>query len=307
MTTRLLIVMGSAAVAAVMAGCGPAPSAPAPSAESAGAPAPGPRGSEEQLKALAARPTPRLADGRIDFNATWDHLGGIEFVRVRTEASADGSVCVFGCAPPPGAARGEGGGARRGGGPPPPMGPGFPAYKPEFAAKVKDLSDRQVQMDTNLRCAAPGVPRIGPPGKIVQNAREVVFLYDDVNGAFFRIIPTDGRPHPTDTEPSYLGDAVGRYEGDSLIVETRNLNEETWLTDNGAFHTADLKVTERLTRVGDTVRYEAVAQDPAVLSAPWALRPLTLWVSDQELAEPARCEDRDLPHMVDGSSHTNPR
>ena len=187
------------------------------------------------------------------------------------------------------------------------MGPGTPTYKPEFLAKVKDLSDRQVQVDTNLQCAPPGVPRIGPPGKIIQNAREVVFLYDDVNGGFFRIIPTDGRPHPTDTEPSYLGDAVGRYEGDALIVETRNLNEETWLTDNGAFHTADLKVTERFTRVGDTIRYEAVADDPAVLAAPWALRPLTLWVSDQALPEPARCEDRDLPHMVDGSYHTNPR
>jgi hypothetical protein len=310
MTTRLLLLTCPAAVAALMlVGCGSAAPSPAPTTDPSAtpAPAPGPRGSEEQLQALAARATPHLPDGRPDFNATWDHLGGIEFVRVRTEIAADGSVCVFGCAPPPGAAPDAGGGARRGGGPPPPMGPGAPTYKPEFLAKVKDLSDRQVQLDTNLQCAPPGVPRIGPPGKIIQNAREVVFLYDDVNGGFFRIIPTDGRPHPTDTEPSYLGDAVGRYEGDALIVETRNLNEETWLTDNGAFHTADLKVTERLTRVGDTVRYEAVADDPAVLAAPWALRPLTLWVSDQELAEPARCEDRDLPHMVDGSYHTNPR
>ena len=118
-----------------------------------------------------------------------------------------------------------------------PQVPGFPKYKPEFAAKVKDLKDRQVQVDTLLQCAPPGVPRIGPPAKIVQNAREVVFLYDDVNGPFFRTIPTDGRTHRTDLEPSYLGDAIGRYEGDTLIVETRNFNDETWLTDNGAFHT----------------------------------------------------------------------
>ena len=194
-------------------------------------------------------------------------------------------------------------------GPPPagPAGPGFPKYKPEFAAKVKDLKERQVQVDTLLQCAPPGVPRIGPPAKIIQNAREVVFLYDDVNGPFFRTIPTDGRPHRTDLEPSYLGDAIGRYEGDTLIVETRNLNEETWLTDNGAFHTPNLKVTERLQRVGDTILYEAVAEDPEVLAEPYAPRPMTLWVSAEEIAEPARCDDRDLAHMVDGSYHSNPR
>ena len=106
MTTRLLLLTCPAAVAALMlVGCGSTPPTPATSADPAAtaAPASGPRGSEEQLKALAARATPHLPDGRPDFNATWDHLGGIEFVRVRTEVSADGSVCVFGCAPPAGA------------------------------------------------------------------------------------------------------------------------------------------------------------------------------------------------------------
>jgi hypothetical protein len=107
------------------------------------------------------------------------------------------------------------------------------------------------------------VPRIGPPAKIIQNAREVVFLYDDVNGAFFRIIPTDGRPHRKDVPASYLGDAVGRFEGDTLIVETVGFNEDTWLTDNGAFHTKDLKVVERFRRVGDTIEWRATVNDPS--------------------------------------------
>jgi hypothetical protein len=298
--SRLMI----AAAAAVLASACNTPPAAEQAAPAAPAAAPGERGSPEQLKALASRPTPHLPDGRPDLNATWDHLGGIEFVRIRQEVPAENeSVCVFGCAPPPGQA----GGAP--GGPPPqgPEGPGFPKYKPEFLAKVQGLKQRQVQVDTLLQCAPPGVPRIGPPAKIIQNAREVVFLYDDVNGPFFRTIPTDGRPHRTDLEPSYLGDAVGRYEGDTLIVETRNLNEETWLTDDGAFHTANLKVTERLQRVGDTILYEAIAEDPEVLAEPFALRPMTLWVGTEELSEPARCDDRDLAHMVDGSYHSNPR
>jgi hypothetical protein len=299
-TNRQLVLAALAAGAA--AACQPAP-APTTQAPATQAPPPGERGSEQQIAALAARPTPHTADGRLDLNATWDHLGGIEFVPVR-EKAAEGSFCVFGC---PGEKRPADAPRVGPAGPPPPEGPGFPEYKPEHLAKVKDLKDRQVQIDTNLQCAPPGVPRIGPPSKIMQNAREVVFLYDDVNGAYFRIIPTDGRQRRTDLEPSYFGDAVGRYEGDTLVVDTRNLLEETWLTDDGAFHTKDLKVTERLTRVGDTIRYEAVADDPAVLAKPWALRPLTLWATTEELSEPARCQDRDLPHMVDGSYHTNPR
>ncbi len=303
MRNPFVSLLSTAAAAVLAVACGSAQPREEASAPAASAAAPGERGSPEQLKALASRPTPHLPDGRPDLNATWDHLGGIEFVRIREQAGENESVCIFGCAPPPGQA----GAAPTGPPPQGPPGPGFPKYKPEFAAKVKDLKDRQVQVDTLLQCAPPGVPRIGPPAKIVQTAREVVFLYDDVNGPYFRTIPTDGRPHRTDLEPSYLGDAIGRYEGDTLIVETRNLNDETWLTDDGAFHTTNLKVVERLQRVGDTIIYEAVAEDPEVLAEPFAMKPMTLWVGTEELAEPARCDDRDLAHMVDGSYHSNPR
>jgi hypothetical protein len=254
------------------------------------------RGTVQQLQKLSAKATPKLADGRVDFNGTWDHLGGIEFVR--PVKRADGSICLIACGPAPGGA------------PPapfPPVQTDFPKYKPEFQAKVADLKKRQVELDTNLRCQAPGVPRIGPPHKIIQNAREVVFLYDDVNGAFFRIVPTDGRPHRKDAPASYLGDAVGRIEGDTLIVETVGFNEDTWLTDNGAFHTKDLKVTERFRRVGDTIEWRATVNDPAILTEPWALKPQVMWITDIELEEPARCEDRDVKHIIDGSHHDNPR
>jgi hypothetical protein len=254
------------------------------------------RGTTEQLQKLSARPTPTLADGRTDFNGTWDHLGGIEFVRPLTRP--DGSICVIACTPPPASA------------PPapfPPIQTDFPKYKTEFQAKVKDLNEHQVDHDTVLRCQPPGVPRIGPPAKIVQNAREVVFLYDDVNGSFFRIIPTDARPRRKDVPRSYLGDAVGRFEKDTLIVETESFNDETWLTDNGAFHTTALKVTERFRRVGDTIEYKVTAQDPGVLAEPWSPKPQVMWITDIEIEEPARCEDRDLSHIIDGSHHDNPR
>ena len=109
------------------------------------------------------------------------------------------------------------------------------------AGESRRSGRRQVELDTVLRCYPPGVPRIGPPAKIVQTANEVVFLYDDYNGSFFRVIPTDGRPRRQGLTPSYLGNAVGSFEGDTLVVETVNFTDETWLTDNGAFHTKDLE------------------------------------------------------------------
>jgi hypothetical protein len=249
--------------------------------------------------------TPRLPNGRPDLNGTWIPEGG-----GRGQAALklkDGSVCVTNCAdllPPaaPGAGRGRAGGAA--GAPP----RNFPSYKPEFLAKVKELNDNQVKFDTGLQCQPPGVPRIGPPDKIVQTAREVVFLYDDLNGPFFRIIPIDGRPHrPPDDGRSYLGDAVGKWEDDTLVVETVNFNEETWLIDNGAFHTKDLRVVERLRRAGDKLEYRATSYDPAVLAEPWEGRVRNLQLTDREIDEPVRCEDRDLAHVVDGAHHDNVR
>jgi hypothetical protein len=250
----------------------------------------------------ASKPTPHLADGTPDLNGTYFHEGGVSFIRPRT--LPDGSVCFFGCPP------GKGGPPPKGevqGPPIPPPPPSFPKYKREFLAKVKDLSDRQVQTDTMLRCQPPGVPRIGPPSKIVHTAREVVFLYDDINGSFFRIVPIDGRPHRAGLPRSFLGDAIGRWEGDTLIVETVNFNDDTWLLDNGAFHTKDLRVIERLRRVGDTVQYQAISYDPAVLAEPWSMVPQLMTITDQELEESARCEDRDVEHIVDGSHHDNAR
>ena len=265
-----------------------------------------PRGSAELIKQLSSKTTPHL-NGKPDFNGTWDHLGGIEFVR--PEKRADGSICLRGCGPAAGAPRPA---------PAPAAAPRpaqanppqalFPKYKPEFLAKVEDLKKRQVETDNVLKCMAPGIPRLGPPGKIVQNSKEVVFLYDDVNGAFFRIIPVDGRTtYRKDMPASFLGDSIGHFEGDTLVVETTNFNEDTWLTDNGAFHTTGLKVVERLRRVGDTIEYTATAHDPAVLVEPWNSKPYTMWITAQELEEPARCDDRDLEHIVDGSHHDNPR
>jgi hypothetical protein len=243
--------------------------------------------------AMAAAPACTAGDGTPDLTGTWGHQRVFALEFVCPEVKADGSVENEECPDADVAAVAE---------------TTFPKYRPEFQAKVNELREKQVALDTVLRCYPPGVPRIGPPAKIVQNDREVVFLYDDQNGSFYRIIPIDGRPHRTDLSSSYLGDAIGHFEGDTLVVETMNFTDETWLTDNGAFHTKDLRVVERLRRMGNTIEYQATAYDSAVLAEPWVMRPRVLQRSPEELEEPPRCEERDLEQMVDPTQfHENPR
>ena len=250
----------------------------------------------------AMRLPPRLPDGHPDLNGTWDNGAGIDFIQ--PQKSADGSVCISGCQaagaaaapPPPSSAPRQAAAAAN-----------MPHYRPELLSKVKDLDKRQVETDPVLRCKNPGLPRIGPPDKIVQQSNQIVFLYDDVSGAFWRIIPIDGRQHRSDVDPSYLGDSIGHWEGDTLIVDANQFNDDSWLTDNGAFHTADLRVTERLHRVGDTIEYQAVVEDPKVLAEPWKPKMRILKLTHNELVEPSPCVDQDLKHLVDDSHHANPR
>src|SRR5712671_3323201 len=224
-------------------------------------------------KKMPAKPAPdafkRLSDGHPDLNGVWEN-DGLSFIN--PQRGADGSVlCIVGC-PQPKAADGAAAAA-----PPPRMAaPARPKYKEEFLAKVKDLNERQVKTDPALNCGNPGVPRIGPPAAIVQTPGQVVFLYSDLAGSFFRIIPTDGRPHRADAEDTYLGDSIGKWDGDTLVVEAVKIVDDTWLIDNGAFHSASLRVTERLRRVGDKLEYQATADDPQVLSEPWQMRTRTL-------------------------------
>jgi hypothetical protein len=239
--------------------------------------------------APAAKPTPRTADGHPDLSGMW-------YRRVAgpvTQRVGKSIVLV-----PNGAQRQA----------PDRYNPGEPKYKPEFLAKVKELKDDQINVDPAFKCGPPGVPRIGPPQRIIQTPREIVILYDDLNGNFFRVIPVDGRKHRSGIEPSAHGDSIGRWEGETLVIEVRNILEDTWLGDNGLFHTADLKVAERLTRRGDTLTWEAIVEDPEVLAESWKVTPRTLTLlTNTEIEEAAFCEDRGVADRVTKDYHGNVR
>jgi hypothetical protein len=152
-----------------------------------------------------------------------------------------------------------------------------PLYKPEFWDRVQYLDMHGNYLDTAFLCAPVGVPRIGAPIRVVQLPGEVILMYNNRN--VWRVVPTDGRPHgkEDDRDQTYLGDSVGHWEGDTLVVEAVGFNDETWLanvaTAPGWFHTTEMRVVERFRRDGNTLYYGYTVYDPDVLAEPWVVGP----------------------------------
>lgn len=239
----------------------------------------------------AKKPTPHLADGHPDLNGVWHHFFGGLVAKV-----GDNSFTLnFGQSVPQGAAAPQ---AK-----PDPA----PQYKTQYVAKVKSLEANQVKEDHTLHCMPPGVPRIGPPQQIVQTQKQLVFLYADLTGNHWRVIPVDGH-HSTDpdAEDTYNGDSVAHWEGDTLVVDVTRLTDDTWLGDNGLLHSSKLHVVERLRRVGDTIQYSMTADDPVVLEKPWTLT-RTLTLQADTLNEMPPCVDNDEGHYVNLEHHDNAR
>src|SRR5262249_28052315 len=92
--------------------------------------------------------------------------------------------------------------------------------------------------------------------------------------------------HPDDAEPSYMGDSVGRWDGDTLVVDATSFNDETWLAGTGTFHSDQVHVVEKFTRVDyNTIQYEATITDPKVLTRPWVIRTNIMLRSGTRLRE----------------------
>jgi len=195
---------------------------------------------------VAHHPIPRAADGKPDLTGTWQ-AGGV---------SINGE---------PGA---------------PPLHPLPPidphpinrqplTYKPEFEAKRKSLTTLD---DPTLQCLLPGVPRIQTepmPLEIVQTPKEIVILYESFRA--WRRIPIDSKlKHPDDITPTWMGDSVGRWDGDTLVVDVTGFNDKTWIAGTGTIHSEQMHVVERYTLNDDgSLSWEARVEDPVVLTKPY--------------------------------------
>ena len=178
-----------------------------------------------------------------------------------------------------------------------------PSYKAQYQAKVQDLSDHESKVDPVFYCGKPGVPRIGSPRKIVQLPNETIFFYEDISGDPYRVIPTDGRPHRPNANPSHYGDSVGRWEGDVFVVDVRNFLEDTWFGEDGYFHSDKMRVIERLWKDGQTLVWQATVEDPVVLTEPWVMPPRLIRPSIDSLEESPKCVETDGPKLLNDDHH----
>jgi hypothetical protein len=150
-----------------------------------------------------------------------------------------------------------------------------PLYKVEHWDKVIELDMWTNKYDPVMTCQPMGLPRQGPPRRIFQTENDITFLYGqfpDAGGGFpeFRVIPIDAREHGPDAKYAnkYYGDTVGRWEGDTLVLDSIGFVDTTWIGRGGFFHSDKMHIVERLKREGDVILYDLTLEDPEVLVEP---------------------------------------
>jgi hypothetical protein len=190
---------------------------------------------------------------------------------------------------------------------------GRPIYKPEHWDKVQQLDMWTNKYDPVMTCQPLGVPREGPPRRIYQTDRDITFIYTggDAGGGYgeYRVIPTDDRPHPKSAalDITYLGDTVGRWEGDTLVLDSLAFTDATWLGRGGFFHSDQMHVLERFTRQGDALLYDVTVEDPEVLVEPWVLPTRTVRRNPNPdaglIRERGNCEVQELGHAASQIRH----
>ena len=144
-------------------------------------------------------------------------------------------------------------------------------YKPEAAARKKDNADHWLDRDPEVRCYMPGIPRamyLPYPYQITQGTNRIQMVFAYANAS--RTIYLDAAPAPP--ADKWMGHSIGRWEGDTLVVDVTNFNDRTWFSRSGDFHSDALHVVERFTPVTpDALRYEATIEDPNVFTRPWKM------------------------------------
>ena len=171
-------------------------------------------------------------------------------------------------------------------------------YRQETGDLAKD--------DPTALCLPDGMPReaLSPyPTQILQPAGYVVILYEYEH--FVRVIPTNKKEHDPDTELTWMGDAIGRWEGDTLVVDTIGLKE--WALDASHkpqhYHSDALHLVERFKRTDEkTIAYELTIDDPKIFLKPWTMKWNLTLKPDWKIFEQV-CEEnnRDMQHLLTGS------
>ncbi len=224
---------------------------------------------------LQAGPTPHLPDGKPDFggNGVWNphYAGNMAAAFYHGVRGVDENVDV------------------------------------PFQPWAKQLFDERQQSnakeDPEARCLPAGLPRymFTPyPFEIIQTGSRVIFLYEG-SAHIWRIVPVgDHLSHPADPNPTWMGDSIGHWEGDTLVVDVVGFNGKAWLDQAGHPHTEALHLIERFTRTDSlTLKYEVTVDDPQTYTRPWKTSLTIPFLPGGRLMEYICQEGNvDVPHMV---------
>jgi hypothetical protein len=236
---------------------------------------------------------PRMSDGKPDLSGIWWTGGDL--------GSAGFNSSVRGAG-----AGGRGGGAPGGrGGPPAPRVEDL--YTDAAKARAATLSH---QNDPTLLCRPTAFGTlnvrlfdVGTVGQIVAKPDMMVFLQETFHG--YQLVPTDGRAHRDYIPPSYRGDSIGHWEGDTFVVETTNFTDDTWLYAEGrvSFHSYRLRIVERYNLVdADTLTIDATIEDPEVLTGAFVVPTQRLVRSPDDQLLPLVCSGIETQALMDAAA-----
>ena len=228
-----------------------------------------------RLTGQSSRPA-RTADGKPNFNGVWQAINEANW-DLQAHDARPGAVTQKGVYPyeyaevPAAPVLALGAAAIVPGSVGVVQGDGQIPYTPAAAMKKAENAANWIDRDPELKCYLPGIPRatyMPYPFQIVQSSSKIQMIYTFSNAA--RTIHLDKVAGPPDD--TWMGHSVGRWEGDTLVVDVSHFNDKTWFDRAGNFHSDALHVVERFTPINaDALRYEATIEDPNVFTKPWTI------------------------------------
>jgi len=252
-------------------------------------------GNQAALNAEAAKaPTPRLPNGKPDLTGSWQAAGGgqrnapggmfrrcspfqVKSCMEWTNQSIDFAWQA-----------------------PMRLDPNQPLYKPEYWDQVIEHDQWTNRDDPVMTCLPLGNPRAGAPARIYATNDDILMLYRggvDGGGGYpdLRMIRLDGQPHDPQRALQYtfMGYTVGKWEGDTLVLDSIGFTDETWLGRGGKIHSDQMRIIEKFTRTGNLMTYDVTVEDPVMFVQPWVMNQRTLRIANNPtiIAERGSCSD----------------
>jgi len=214
------------------------------------------RGPAQATPQAPAYRAPRTKDGKPDLNGVWQAVNTANW-NIEGHGAAPGPMWQLGAefSVPPGLGIVQDG----------PL-----PYKPEALQKRKENFDNRLSRDPEIKCYLPGVPRamyMPYPFQVVQSPEQIMMVFE-----YAGALRTVYMKHSDAPADSWMGWSNGKWDGESLVIDTTDFIEQSWFDRSGNFHSDALHVTERITPIDkDHLNYEATIEDPKVFTRPWKI------------------------------------